>query len=141
MSLITTIGIVLGAMAALVSVVVCVAFPMACKALERHLATPQPNFREDETGSQLWRERRWALDKYRLRVAMLGIGTYGVGMMVVTFMLAGLKSDGQSHPYVFACMMVTTASLLILSARAAIHNSRVSDLDMRRQYPDLYRNL
>jgi hypothetical protein len=120
------------ALATIVCAIVAVVFQLSCRSLEKHIGGSRPDVLEEKTAFRAWLERRWDLNRYRLRVVLAGMGAYALCMLCITWALVLQHDAGQvtATPYVY--MTVTTACLLWISLRASIHNSRRSELDTRQ---------
>ncbi len=125
------------ALAALVGAIAGIVYPFTCRALERHLASPQPDFSTDEVGCKGWNTTRWALDKVRLRTGLTAICAYAVGMAALIPLQSILKAaeNTASVPSVF--MLVLTVALLTVGITSIFHNDRQSKIDMKRRFPSM----
>jgi hypothetical protein len=125
------------ALAAVIGAIAAVCYPFTCRALERHSASPQPDFKTDQVACKDWNTTRWALDKVRLRTGLTGICTYAVGMVAFIPLQSILKAaeDTSWVPSVF--MLVLTAALLIVGITSIFHNDRQSEIDMKRRFPSM----
>ncbi|MFA6211731.1 MAG: hypothetical protein WC714_19990 [Candidatus Obscuribacterales bacterium] len=125
------------ALAALVGAIAAIRYPFTCRALERHLASPRPDFKVDEVACKGWNTTRWALDKVRLRTGLTGICTYAVGMVALVPLQSILKAaeTPSSAPMVF--ILLLTAALLTVGITSVFHNGRESDIDMKRRFPSM----
>jgi hypothetical protein len=124
------------ALAAVVGAIAAVRYPFTCRALERHSASPRPDFKTDEVACKDWNTTHWALDKVRLRTGLTGICTYAVGMVALILLQSILKSaDPSSAPMVI--ILVLTAALLTVGITSVFHNGRLSEIDMKRRFPSM----
>jgi hypothetical protein len=130
-----TILFAMATIAALVGAIAGIVYPFKCKALEQHLASPLPEYKEDSAAYGAWYKKRWALDKMRLHTGLYAIIAYAVGMFSLLAVQGLLKSaDIQTHAP-FILMLVLSAGLVFVSVRSTTHNSRESSLDLKRRYP------
>ncbi|MFA7341363.1 MAG: hypothetical protein WC028_31565 [Candidatus Obscuribacterales bacterium] len=125
------------ALAAVVGAIAAVRYPFTCRALERHSASPRPDFKTDEVASKSWNTTRWALDKARLRTGLTGICTYAVGMVALIPLQSILKSAESPSSVPMVIMLVLTAALLTVGITSVFHNGRLSDIDMKRRFPSM----
>jgi hypothetical protein len=123
------------ALASLVGAIAAIVYPFTCRALERHIASPQPDFSSDEVACKGWNTTRWALDKVRLRTGLTAICAYAVGMVAFIPLQSILKAAENTSwvPSVF--MLVLTVALLIVGITSIFHNGRQSEIDMKRRFP------
>ncbi len=125
------------ALAALVAAIAGIVYPFTCRSLERHIASPRPDFSSDEVGCKDWNTTRWALDKVRLRTGLTAICAYAVGMVALIPLQSILKAaeSTSSLPAVF--MLVLTVALMTVGITSIFHNSRESEIDMKRRFPSM----
>ncbi|CAN5219103.1 hypothetical protein BH11CYA1_BH11CYA1_34850 [soil metagenome] len=125
------------ALAALVGAIAGIRYPSSCRALERHLGSAQPEFRVDEAACKAWNQSRWGLDKVRLRIGLVSICSYAVGMVALIPLQSILRAaeDNSSAPMVL--ILILTAALLTVGISSIFHNSRLFDLDMKRRFPSM----
>ena len=124
----------LAALAAVVGAIAGILYPFTCKALENHLGTTIPDFKEDEAGFGAWYKKRWALDKKRKNIGLPALGAYAVGMFSLIVAQALTKAPAMVG-YPLVAMLVLTAALLVIGLRSTIHNSRIFTLELRQRYP------
>lgn len=125
------------ALAAVVGAIAAVRYPFTCQALERHSASPRPDFKTDEVACKEWNKTRWALDKVRLRTGLTSICTYAVGMVALIPLQSILKSAESPSSVPMVIMLVLTAALLTVGITSVFHNGRQSDIDMKRRFPSM----
>lgn len=128
-------------LAAILAAACAIVFPRQCKALEYHLMSPRPDYREDRPGFLAWRNRKWAMDKVRTRIGLIGIVCYGVGMGCLIPVQSWVKAAAPeslaiSPTAVMVTMGVLSVSLLVVGMRAMIHNHRDTDISLRREFQD-----
>ncbi|MBS1991452.1 MAG: hypothetical protein JSS83_13100 [Cyanobacteria bacterium SZAS LIN-3] len=138
--MLTGLTVFLALTAAIISIPVMFRYPTLCSALERHLASPRPDYREDKEGFSAWQQCRWALDKTRTRCALLGLGAYAVGMISLIPAMQFLKTAPgffgfPAETELFGLMLVITGNVLVIGLRSTIHNGREFELDLKRRYP------
>ena len=124
-------------LAAVVGAIAAICYPFTCRALERHRASPQPDFRSDEVACKDWNKTRWALDKVRLRTGLVEISSYGVGMAALIPLQSIHKAAENPSAVLTVVMLVLTAALLTVGITSIFHNGRQSDIDMKRRFPSM----
>lgn len=129
--------LILAGLTALFAAVAAVYYQFCCSSLEAHLRAERPDYATAREAFTIWREKRWALDKVRLRVGLAGIGCYGVGMAaLIPVQNAYRIAENSSHlPMVF--MVMLSVALVAVALRSMLHNDRLFEIDMKRQFPDL----
>ena len=124
--------------AAAVSIFVSITYPFRCSALEKHLRTTRPDYKEDKEGLTVWQQTRWALEKVRMRTGLAGIIVYAVGMASILPLSSMVPKTGPEHQFVLALMLTISLSLLVVGLRSVFHNNREFELDLKRRYPGAY---
>ena len=125
------------ALASLVGAIAAIVYPFTCRSLERHLASPQPDFRSDEVGCKAWNTSRWALDKVRLRTGLTVICAYAVGMVAFIPLQSILKAAENTSWVPSLLMLVLTGAMLTVGITSIFHNDRQSKIDMKRRFPSM----
>jgi len=124
--------------AAAVSIYVSVSYLFRCSALEKHLGTTRPDFKADQAGMTAWQQTRWTLERKRVRVGLIGILDYAVGMAVILPLGLMVPKTGPEHQFIFALLIVVSIGLLVVGLRSVFHNNREFELDLKRRYPGAY---
>ncbi len=130
-----TILLCVASLAALVGAIAGARYLFLCPALEKHVASTRPDFKTDQAGSTSWNQTRWALDRVRTRTGLTAIITYAIGMATLIPLQSLLKAAEKTTSAPTVIMLLLTAALLSVGLRSIVHNSRTSELDMRRRYP------
>jgi len=122
--MLSTVLISLATLSAIVGVFIAAVYPSKCQVLERHDASPVPDYKTDEAGRTAWYQKHWALEKTRMRFALTSIGAYGVGLFSLIPLEPALKtSTGTSHAPLIL-MIVLTLSMWAVVIFSSIHNQR-----------------
>jgi len=124
--------------AAAVSIYVSISYLFRCSALEKHLRTTRPDYKEDKAGMTAWQQTRWALERKRVRVGLIGIVDYAVGMAVILPLSSMVPKTGPEHQFIFALLIIVSIGLLVVGLRSVFHNNREFELDLKRRYPGAY---
>jgi F0F1-type ATP synthase membrane subunit c/vacuolar-type H+-ATPase subunit K len=111
----------LASVAAVIGVVVALAYPFACKAVERHIATAVPDSDEDEIGALEWYQRRCALDRVRLGIAVCSFASFASGMFSLAGVHSTLETAGTATQAHWILIIVLTVSMWIVGGLSQLH--------------------
>lgn len=129
----------LATIAAVVATIAGVTYQFRCAALEKHLRGERPDHRTEAEAFVVWRNKRWALDKLRLRFGLAGIISYAVGMAALIPLQLLLKA-AETPSYIPNILIgLLWLGMLAVGLRSMVHNDRLQTIESDRQMEDIQR--
>lgn len=129
----------LATIAAVVAAIAGVSYQFRCAALEKHMRAERPDYRTEAEAFVVWRNKRWALDKLRLRFGLAAIISYAVGMAALIPLQSILKAAETPSNIPSILIGLLSLGLLAVGLRSTVHNSRLQTIEFDRQMDDIQR--
>jgi hypothetical protein len=127
----------LATIAAVVATISGVSYQFRCAALEKHLRGERPDYRTEAEAFVVWRNKRWALDKLRLRFGLAVIISYAVGMAALIPMQSMLKAAETPSNIPSILIGLLSLGMLAVGLRSIVHNDRLQTMEFDRRMDDI----